>query len=833
MTTPTGSIALSLCCCLVAATNALAQSPAPPLSPPTPTPTTSESTSVTPPGDQPVSPSPGAEGTPPSDPVTAADPKKSSVERPDFEPTSRSNDNRVYLENADRLRLDDNDVATATGNVRIRYRDYIVSSGKAVIDTKSGVAVFSQGVTLYSAVSSLNIRTATPESTIQMDLRRGTYQVIGTEKGVIPPSQIPASGVVTPVYIGGGDINGQPQLIDARLTSVTTCEFEQPHYTFLAQTVKVRPGKRIVARRVTIYRHGHRLLTIPLIVLPLNDRYERQQYIPQIGSSPDEGYYAKFGIPYDIASAAIGLGRVDLMQKKGVGLGFDQQYRPLFGKGGRIADRGILKVYYLNDKSTHLKNTTASLEQSQLVFSGFRLSVNSQYANNAYQLSTSSSESLSNSLSLARSTAASTTNLAANLQQSNYGFGATTNMTSSFTQHWATANRGASDLRFTYSGYQTPGISGATGANRQTLTSSGVFSTNSGGFNYALSIDAASLLRNTTGAAGIGSLERLPELSIKTDTGDPKHASPVIRLLPFLSTAGFTFGQYNDPSAVKRTQRAQLAFNVDDKVHQQKALTTSYAGSFEQDFYGDNTARYILSGRYGNAYAFGKASHFEVNYQTQRPYGYTPFLWDQTGKYDNASASLRFQPSRSVGLNLVSGYDFTRASTVNGLPAAPWQNLSAQLVVRPNSHVSTRLTSTYDINTGHLFDVSNDFRLVMPWGFRLATASRYSPDQHTWSSVTGSLTLPVMSNPAQGVGYKLEALGGYNGYTKLWTYYGAQLTRSWHDLELSGVLQNNMSANAAGTAFYFNLRLKAFPGIQPFGVGQFGQGISTGSSDVF
>ena len=241
----------------------------------------------------------------------------------------------------------------------------------------------------------------------------------------------------------------------------------------------------------------------------------------------------------------------------------------------------------------------------------------------------------------------------------------------------------------------------------------------------------------------------------------------------------------------------------------------------------------MLTGRYGNTYAFGKASSFDINYQTQRPFGYTPFFWDQTGKYDNASASLRFSPSKHLSLNVVSGYDFTRASTVNGLPAAPWQNLATQLVLKPNGAVSNRLTSTFDINHGKLFDVSDDFRLAFPWGFKFSSGVRYSPDQHTFSTITGNLTLPVMSNPEEGVGYRLDAIEGYNGYTKQFTYYGFQLTRSWHDLELSGVLQNNLSTGQQGTAFYFNLRLKAFPGFQPFAVGQFGQGIATGTGDVF
>lgn len=748
-------------------------------------------------------------------------------------PSTSSDPNRVYLENADRLRLDDNDVATATGNVRVRFRDNIVNAGKAVIDTKHRVAVFSQRVQLYSAVSSLDIHTTSTDDTIQLDLRDGTYHVVGHESGQIPPSQLSSAGIVSPLYVHGENIDGAPTLIDARLMSITSCEFEQPHYSFLAETVRILPGKRLIARHVTLFRHGHRILTIPLVVLPLDQRYARQEYIPQVGVSPDEGYFAKFGIPYTVGAIATGLARLDLMSKKGVGYGFDQDYRPPFDNHPAKGDSGMVKFYTLNDKSTGLRNLNISLDQSERIFGGFQSRLDSQFSDNAYQLSNTHSETLSNNLTLFRTTRAMSTNIAASLQQSNYGFGTNTNMNGSFAQHWQIQQRGAADMRFTFAGFQTPGIAGASGTTNQTLASNGSYLAYSGGMSYELKIDANSVLRSSSGVGSFGSVERLPELNIKTDSTNTNLRSPVLRLLPFLSTAGVSYGRYHDPSASIRTDRTQVTATVDNVVTTHKALTTTFSSSFEQDFYGDDAARYVLAGHYEDDYQFGRSSHFTADYQTQRPYGYTPFFWDSLGKYDNASATLSFQPSRSVGVNLVTGYDFTRATTINGLPAAPWQNLSAQLVLKPNKALTTQFATTYDLNTGHLYAVSNMLRVGFPWGFKFATGTQYVPNQHRISSITGSLTLPVMSDAKHGVGYKLDALEGYNGYTRKFTYYGFQLTRSWHDVELSGVLQNNLGNLQPGTSFYLNLRLKAFPGIQPFGTGQFGQGLSTGTSDVF
>ena len=55
-------------------------------------------------------------------------------------PSPARGGNNVTVENADTLHLDENNVATATGNVRLRYQEYTLTCGKAVIDTKTGTA---------------------------------------------------------------------------------------------------------------------------------------------------------------------------------------------------------------------------------------------------------------------------------------------------------------------------------------------------------------------------------------------------------------------------------------------------------------------------------------------------------------------------------------------------------------------------------------------------------------------------------------------------------------------------------------------------------------------
>lgn len=737
-------------------------------------------------------------------------------------------DNRVYLENADNLRIEDNDVATATGHVRVRYRAYTITCGQAVVDTQTGVAIFSGNVLLVSSATDLRVQCTDPATTIAVNLRRGTYVLRGKETGVIPAVQVAGVGLLLPIYFEGGDIDGAPDVIDARNVDLTTCDFLPPHYYLLARTAKIRPGKRLVGRHVSLYRRGRRLITLPLIILPLDDR---QSYTLEVGESTDEGYYAKLGIPYALTSREMGLLHLDYMQKEGVGYGVDQDYDPPLSAPGSSGNKGQFKIYDLDNRATGNNESTGSISETQTLVDGFKASLNGQYQTNAYQVSTTSSSAYTGNLDLNRSTKASVTDYSVNYQTSNYGYGPSNNLTQALSQQWNTFHDGYAKIHLALADYSTQ--TSASSTDLSTLTTTTTLMTKTGGYQWQAEIDKNALIKNTKGGSAFSGVERLPELSIATDASNVKNESPVLKLLPFLTAAGATFGDYNDQSANAKTEKALFTLSMDDKSEKFRALTTSYGADFEQDFYGDDTARYILTGNYGEDYYLAKASHLNLTYNYERQYGYTPFIFDQVPSTNDAAGTLAMQQNKAIGLNLVTGFDFTRATEDDGIPAAPWQNLSAQVVMRPNSVVSNLVSPVWNLNNGQLVSMNDDIKIKTTWGLSYLSTIVYDPDQNVISSVTGDFTLPIVTDKREDAGYTLRLLDGYNGYTKTMAYYGADLTRSWHDFELSAVVENNLNNVSNGTVFYLVFRLKAFPAYEPFGVTKFGEGVSTGSGAVF
>ncbi len=201
----------------------------------------------------------------------------------------------VILDEADSLEQTEPDKTILRGHVRVRYQGYKLSGDRLDVDTDKGTARFTGNVHLVAP----NGQTvdASPNSVLQLNLRRGTYQIAGA-RSVITPEQSQI-GLILPIFVYGGTIRGRPGFIDARGGQFTTCDFLEPHYSFGAHELYLIPGKRLVGRYVTLYRKGRAVFTLPYLVVPLTDRLARQTLFPQVGETPDEGYFIKFafGMP--------------------------------------------------------------------------------------------------------------------------------------------------------------------------------------------------------------------------------------------------------------------------------------------------------------------------------------------------------------------------------------------------------------------------------------------------------------------------------------------------------------------------------------------------------
>ena len=724
----------------------------------------------------------------------------------------------VILDNADTFEQTEPGKFTATGHVRVRYQGYKLSGDRVDVDTDRGIARFTGNVHLLAP----NGQTADAGegSVLQINLRRGTYQIAGA-RSVITPEQSQV-GLILPIFVYGGVIRGRPGFVDARGGQFTTCDFLSPHYSFGAHELYIIPGKRLVGRYVSLYRKGHRVFSIPYLVVPLTDRLARQTLFPQVGETPDEGYFIKFAFGYALTDALPGILRVEEFQKKGTGIGFDQDY------GASDNPRrgfGLFTIYSLYDQSRQVEDLNGSLTHTQR-FGTVTANLSSQFQQNSYFAGLEKSQSQNTTLNLTRSVGNLSDSLQTTLTQSSYGAGLSQNLTSSFDQTFSPTAAQQIRTRFDYSQVNSPGFFGVGGQDTEQLDSNLDYTTHGKVFDYELLATKYNSLHNSSGSQFFGGLERLPEFRIATDA---QRFSLLRRFLPKTTHVDLSLGAFNEPASMTNSQRAR--FDLDLGNTTQRINTRSdfqYGGSFQQGFYGDNTAQYVLNGRTGYLLRIGAKSSLSATYTYLRPYGYTPFQFDYAGNSNLAGVNLALQDSRQVQLTVGTGYDFNREHSEYGYRATPFQSVAAQILYTPVQFLRFRTTASYDLNNSRLQDLTN--ALTIRGGDALAFdfSGRYDPTLKRYTTLNGDVNLPFLRDRSEDAGYRVRAIGGYNGITSRFDYKGLELTRSWHDYEFNLIYQDTPEGLRPGSSFTLSFRLKAFPAYEPFATGQYGQALDTG-----
>ena len=750
-------------------------------------------------------PLPGAEPVDPE--IAAADPNKS-----------------VILDNADTFEQTTSGQWTGLGHVRVRYQGYKLSGDEVDVDTNKGTATFSGNVHLVAP----NGQTAEggPTGVLRVNLRRGTYTLTGT-RSILKPEQTQI-GLILPVYVFGGVIRGRPGLIDARGGRFTTCDFVDPHYSFGAREVYILPGKRLVGRDVSFYRKNHRIFSLPYLFVPLDVRLARQTLFPTVGQTPDEGFFIKFAFGYALATSLPGILRVEEFQKKGTGLGFDQTYGD---PESPTRGNGLFTLYHLYDQSRGVEDLNGTLIHTQQLGT-ILASLTTQFQQNSYYAGLSKSQSQNSSLSLTRTVGSFNTSLLTTLTQNSFGFGKSQTLTSSLDNTYAPNSASQLNTRFDYSQFLSPSFSSQLpGDDRQELDSNLDYKNRGKVADVELLASKYTQLSHTGGSGQFfGGLERLPELRLASDA---TRFSGLERFLPKSATMDLSLGEFNEPSSQTHTQRARFNLNLGTVTKTITSRSTvDFGGNFEQGIYGDNTAQYVLNGHTGYRLRIGKKSSFGTSYTYLRPYGYTPFQFDYAGTTNLIGVNVAVQDSRAFLFSIGTGYDLNRTKSQFGFRATPWQTVSAQALFTPTDFLKFRTTASYDINSSRLLDLTNTLRVRGPDNLAVDFSGRFSPLLHRYTTLSGTLNLPFFRDRSEDAGYRLRAIGGYDGITSRFDYKGLALTRSWHDFEASLIYQDSPNGLRPGSTVTFNFRLKAFPAYEPFATGQYGQSLNTGIGET-
>jgi len=694
-------------------------------------------------------------------------------------------------------------------------------------------------------------------------------------RGVLLPEFL-REQITEPMYISGQEFAGTTSgyfLADAFIA--TTCREHWHHYEFRIAEAELFPHEKLVLHKVSFYLFGVKIITLPYLVIPLDVRVSarrpRTDYLPEFGQNSIEGYYARLPYSFPEGSVAATFVRLDITQKKGEGYRLEQEY--LAGKqtsafntsyaapqngGFTGATNGTIATAYgygntgrLPALGTGIGPQSGGLFSMQGYFGeGFSRDFNASFrhqqgigSNNRLAFST---ELQNNSALLGNSQSNQTTRFTFNHSDPTHGV--ITDVTLGYnttTSGFGTSNFGSSQLT---AGYHQSFDFAANGANRNALNYSFDLSRTTSNSDNAGTINASrsarldsqfqfqhsareytlSLQANKTTPIGVqtdnstfGTLERLPELMLTTDTynfrGGFLHSLPL--------RFEFGVGRYSEPSHNFQDDRAVMGLTVQPFTILKGRTEIQSGGGIEQRVYSDGAAQYLVRNQTQLRQHLGGRSGFDIRYDYSQPEGGTPFQFDTFGRSHSITAEGGYLDDRHFQLTARVGYDLLGTSSDR-----PFQSLTTRMMWRPTPSVRFDILSTYDPNTGKFFSITNRIALRRHDDFAVDLVTRIDPSQPGIRKKFNQINLQFQS--PLGRTWKVNGLLLYNGATSKFDSINAQLVHEWDCLEASLTYTETPFAFQNSRQLFLTLRIKGLPFFRSFARGPAGETLGVGLGDI-
>jgi hypothetical protein len=316
---------------------------------------------------------------------------------------------------------------------------------------------------------------------------------------------------------------------------------------------------------------------------------------------------------------------------------------------------------------------------------------------------------------------------------------------------------------------------------------------------------------------GFAGIERLPEIELNSDTSRLGTSLPYdipVRM-------NFSAGRFKEfPDAVESDRFLLQLDTSAQRFELSNRLALTAGAGFRQFVYAADSAQYALDTSEELLYKIGGNSSAGVGYRYMKPSGFTPFRFDQIGRYNMLNGRLNLQESEKFKLGLVTGYNID-------VDQFPWQDVAVRTLWSPSTSYALFTSTAYDPNRGRWRDLVNQLRLRSnEERFKFDLGTRYSIQEGKFGSVRGALDWQV--DPK----WRIEAFAGYNGFTKEFDYRNFRIQRDLH-CWVASLTYTDRGGLFDDKSITLNLSIKAFPVFERFGLGQFGQPLSTSVGEVF
>ena len=667
------------------------------------------------------------------------------------------------------------------------WREHTITADKVTGDTNTREYQFEGGVLVTA--DGLNLKS----DDLTINTRYRDWSTNGFV-GWASPAYMDTNILKQNLIFKGSKMTGDLRTAHMSNCVLTTCDREHPHYVLDTAYTDIIKGKSLTLRDLSIKMWGKTILRVPQLIIPLDREYD-PDYIPEVGNTPEEGYFVKMAMGYSVIKQE-GKALVQLMQKKGIGLGFDQPYE--YG-----TNKGTLSIFGLINQSENSKYLTASLQHASKLF-GMNAQISGDLRQNSYMFGDDSSSSVSMNLSqTSRSTNFSSSTRYGSQNSSSYN-------SDTYSQSLAYGLRwGSQSLKISGDYSKTDSSFGQGNAvTSQRLTGgidgSGIL----GSVDWGLAINRFFPMGDDQNNVIYGGLEKLPELSFRTDS---------MRLWKKQSGLTFksVFGKYAQMPNGDEINRAMFEAAWNPRWGSPTGLNMTASSLFRQIISSDNTAEYVLQGSFGVNQPITEGLAWRASYQYTRPYGYSPLTLDYTGKSNYATVGLEYSVADRLKIRAGSGYDFF-AELRQG---QPWQPFHFEAMWKPGNASQIAVTSSLDPNTGR-WDSMRTILRYKSEKFSSNISALYDPRTNKVATGNAFIETTLFNG-----GWRLSGLVNYNGYLDQFDSQQYQLVRDMHCWEAVFSMTDIQTGYSVGKQFMFQLRLKALGRTPAVGRGNFGESL--------
>lgn len=681
-------------------------------------------------------------------------------------------------------------LAIANGDVLFTYRELSVHGDRGIIDFNTNTATLSGNLTVTARGQVFNGRSLS----FNLDTGQWVLRQIDT---VFPPAFFPPGTVLEPIYVKGGMVTGDYDTFAGKRFRFTSCD--RDHYYLQSKRLdfyrdKNQQPDRIVLRHNALYVFKQKIIPLPVYVIGLQaERSRRIPLQPTFGQNAQDGYFVKSVYDLGANQRRTDSLLIDLLQKRGLGLGLQREL---------VAGAGLFYLYALSGKTggREIDSQVKRLWQiSHSLTSEFKFQSSKNNSLSGQNLSTQNGDLTFN---FTRPRTKST--LLLRYENTDGGFGSSRSMSASLNNRHRFGN-GLDFATDTLLSSNQFSDSPSTEALDNTLTLQRTGRT----FDTQLRTELHNAITGLTTFRGAYQLERLPELTLITNT-ERLNRGLLTRYLPGDISLGI--GDFREPVTQQQQSRADFTYNKRSTTREllkhgkfKSEVVTS--GRFQQDFYSDDTARY----NYGVAASWNNtlgAFGTQVNYVKQKSVGFTPFLFDFLGPGESLDGTVSYQPSQKLRLNLSAGRDLHNHIS---------RDMVTSLQLKPSPSVYASLGAAYSSSSRHLGDVIGNLHVGRNskrlFGGTIDLGVRYSALTSQLTQINTAADLLVTH------GTKFQALAGYNGFSKQFDFAQIRVVQDLHCFNLYTTYDNQRKE------LRFDLALKAFPFVDTrLGQGQFGQG---------